>query len=122
MNDVRALRADIEKATNGEGDRIGTRGPRNLLELLADEFTIEDAKRVRQQQGLDVKRTTQMISTWKARGYVCQMSVSRRATSSRTRRDEQDKRGLHPQGERLSFFIIIKPRTSGFEIVGNELD
>ena len=32
--------ADIEKANSGEGDRIGTRGPRNLLELLPDEFTI----------------------------------------------------------------------------------
>ena len=66
--------ADIEKANSGEGERVGSRGPRNLLELLPDEFTVEDAKRVRQQQGLDTKRTNQMISTWKSRSYVCQIS------------------------------------------------
>ena len=61
---------DIERA-NHEGDRIGTRGPRNLLELL---FTIEDAKRVRKQQGLDAGRAARMIATWKARKYVFQIS------------------------------------------------
>ena len=65
---------DIERATH-DGDRIGTRGPRNLLELLPDEFTIEDAKRVRKQQGLDAGRAARMIATWKARKYVFQISV-----------------------------------------------
>ena len=66
--------ADIDKAMNGDGDRIGTRGPRNLLELLNDEFSIEDAKRVRQQQGLDIRRTYSMIHNWKSRGYIYQLS------------------------------------------------
>ena len=66
--------ADIERATHGEDSRIGTRGPMNLLELLPDEFTIEDAKRVRQQQGKDTERTGNMISTWKKRHYVVQMA------------------------------------------------
>ena len=66
--------ADIEKASNGDEARIGTRGPRNLLELLPDTFTIEDAKRVRQQQGMDTERTGNMISTWKKRHYVVQMA------------------------------------------------
>ena len=66
--------ADIEKATNGDGDRIGSRGPRNLLELLPDEFTIEDAKRVRQQQGLNSAKVRNMISAWKCRGYILQMT------------------------------------------------
>ena len=64
---------DIEKATH-EGERIGTRGPRNLLELLPDEFTIEDAKRVRRQQGLDSGRASRMVATWKSRKYVFQIS------------------------------------------------
>ena len=64
---------DIERA-NYDGDRVGTRGPRNLLELLPDEFTIEDAKRVRKQQGLDAGRAARMIATWKARKYVFQIS------------------------------------------------
>ncbi|MCR5366865.1 MAG: hypothetical protein K6E67_12105, partial [Prevotella sp.] len=55
-------------------DRIGSRGPRNLLELLNDEFSVEDAKRIRQQQGLDIKRTHTMIANWKSRGYIYQIS------------------------------------------------
>ena len=64
---------DIERATY-DGERIGNRGPRNLLELLPDEFTIEDAKRVRQSQGLSNNGNycMKMIRTWKNRGYVIQ--------------------------------------------------
>ena len=64
---------DIEKA-NQEGERVGTRGPRNLLELLPDEFTLEDAKRMRQQQGMDAGRAIKMIRIWKSRKYVFQIS------------------------------------------------
>ena len=64
---------DIERATH-DGDRVGIRGPRNLLELLPDEFSVEDAKRVRQSQGLSNKGNycIKMIRTWKNRGYVIQ--------------------------------------------------
>lgn len=64
---------DIERACY-DGERIGTRGPRNLLELLPDEFSVEDAKRVRQSQGLSNKGNycIKMIRTWKNRGYVIQ--------------------------------------------------
>ena len=65
---------DIERAENGDDARIDKPGPRSLLELLPDEFTLEDAKRVRQQQGMDKERARQMISTWQTRGYVFQMS------------------------------------------------
>jgi len=65
---------DIAKAINGDDARIGTRGPRNLLELLPDKFTIEDAKRVRQQQGLPVAGASKMVRNWKSRGYVTQIS------------------------------------------------
>ena len=66
--------AEIDKANRGDDSRIGTRGPRNLLELLPDEFTLEDAKRVRRQEGHDVsdRETAHMIRTWKARGYCAQ--------------------------------------------------
>lgn len=63
----------IRQANNGD-ERIGRRGPRNLLELLPDTFTIEDAARVRQQQGLDSKKTRNMISAWKNRQYILQMT------------------------------------------------
>ncbi|MBQ8009833.1 MAG: hypothetical protein IJ256_10035 [Bacteroidaceae bacterium] len=65
---------DIEKASNGDDARIGTRGPRNLLELLPDVFTLEDAKRVRLKQGMCAEKTGNMVSTWKKRHYVVQMA------------------------------------------------
>ena len=66
---------DIEKA-NRENNRIGKRGPRNLLELLPHEFTIEDAKRVRREQGLSNEGNLcrQMISQWAFRKYVLQIT------------------------------------------------
>ena len=67
---------DIERAENGEDSRLGRRGPRNLLELLPDEFTLDDAKRVRQQQGLsnDGRKCQNMISQWLFRRYVLQIT------------------------------------------------
>ena len=65
---------DIAKASQ-EGDRIGSRGPKNLLELLPDVFTIEDAKRVRKQQGKGAENTGKMVSQWKSRGYILQLTV-----------------------------------------------
>ena len=68
--------ADIEKATNGVEARIGARGPRNLLELLPEEFTLDDAKRVRQQNGLgnEGNKARKMISQWVFRKYVLQIT------------------------------------------------
>ena len=65
----------IEQANNA-AERVGTRGPRNLLELLPDTFTIEDAKRVRRMQGLPVSGAAHMIAIWKNRRYISQISVS----------------------------------------------
>ena len=45
-------------------------GPRNLLELLPDEFTRTDAERARQSEGLDAKGTSHMLNQWKSRGYI----------------------------------------------------
>ncbi len=59
---------------NAGSERVGTRGPRNLLELLPDVFTIDDARRMRLQQGKDAEHTGNMVSTWKKRLYVVQMA------------------------------------------------
>ena len=45
-------------------------GRRNLLELLPDEFSFEDAVRVRQREGLDAQGTSNMLRQWKYRRYV----------------------------------------------------
>jgi hypothetical protein len=66
----------IKQANSGEEARIGRRGPRNLLELLPAEFTIEAAQQVRRQQGLEASQnaTAKMVRNWKSRGYVTQIS------------------------------------------------
>ena len=63
--------ADIEEA-NQQGmvrDRQ-LPGRRNLLELLPDEFTFQDAVQVRQREGLDAQGTSNMLRQWKYRRYV----------------------------------------------------
>jgi hypothetical protein len=51
-------------------------GPQNLLVFLPVEFTLDDAKRVRQQQGLstDDRHTKRMIRNWIRRDFVTQNS------------------------------------------------
>ena len=50
------------------------RGPRNLLELLPDEFTLQDAVNVRRQQGMDAQGCKPMIRMWKVRCYIEQIT------------------------------------------------
>ena len=62
------------------------RGPRNLLELLPDEFTLQDAVNVRRQQGMDAQGCKPMIKgmdaqgckpmirMWKVRCYIEQIT------------------------------------------------
>lgn len=45
-------------------------GPCNLLELLPNEFTFEEAVAVRRRQGLSHEGTQAMIRTWRCRGYI----------------------------------------------------
>lgn len=60
---------------NAENDVITSkRGPQSLLDFLPEEFTIEDAKKVRIKRGMDTEKTGNMVSTWKKRNYVVQMA------------------------------------------------
>ena len=83
--------ADIERMENGDDAHIGKRGPQNLLELLPDEFTLEDAKRVRQQQGMGTELARKMISTWQSRYYVIQISDFSFKKLSEKEREEMKK-------------------------------
>ena len=49
-------------------------GPRNLLLLLPDEFTLADAERMRQMQGMDSKNTRNMLRLWAHRHYISVIS------------------------------------------------
>ena len=66
---------DIAKA-NMETEPTTKRGPRNLLELLPDVFTTDDARRVRQRQGLSNERgkCDHMICQWVYRKYVSRIT------------------------------------------------
>ena len=59
----------IEAAERGETS-TGRRGPRNMLELLPNEFTLDDAISIRRQQGLSREGTKDMSRIWRNRGYI----------------------------------------------------
>ena len=61
--------AAIEEAMK-EGVSESRKGPRNLLELLPDEFTLQDAVRVRRSQGLDAEGVRNMLYQWAYRNYI----------------------------------------------------
>ena len=62
------------EAANQEAEHTQKRGPRNLLELLPDEFNVHDADIVRQANGMDTRGTRNMLSQWVHRGYLLQMT------------------------------------------------
>ena len=59
----------IERAEN-EGVRSARRGPRNLLQDLPDEFTMQDVVATRLRNGLDQSGTHSTLKTWMHRGYI----------------------------------------------------
>ena len=77
---------------SADGDvQISKRGPESLLDSLPTQFTLEDAKRVRQQKGMDAERARKMISTWQSRYYVIQMSDFSFKKLSESEREEMKK-------------------------------
>jgi len=54
-----------------EDEVVRTRGPQNMLDMLADAFTQEDARQVRISQNKK-PYPVQMLCMWKTRGYVTQ--------------------------------------------------
>ena len=71
--------------------QISKRGPESLLDSLPTQFTLEDAKRVRQQKGMDAERARKMISTWQSRYYVIQISDFSFKKLSEKEREEMKK-------------------------------
>ena len=52
------------------GERYKHRGPQNLLDLLPEVFTREEAGLMRQHQGIRQGSLKSMLSNWKKRGYI----------------------------------------------------
>ena len=46
------------------------RGPQNLLDLLPDIFTREEAQQMRHRQGITTGNLNTMLATWKSRKYI----------------------------------------------------
>ena len=59
----------IEDVENGSL-REKKRGPQNLLDLLPDVFTHEEAGQMRHRQGIQHGSLSAMLSTWKTRKYI----------------------------------------------------
>ena len=53
-----------------ESERSTRRGPQNLLDLLPEVFTREEACLLRQHQGIRQGTVKSMLSNWKKRGYI----------------------------------------------------
>ena len=52
------------------GERCKHKGPQNLLDLLPEVFTREEAGLMRQHQGIRQGTLKSMLSNWKKRGYI----------------------------------------------------
>ena len=62
---------DVE---NGIGMEKPKPGPRNLLDLLPDRFTREEAQLMRQRQGIQTGRVQDMLDNWRKRGYIIRIT------------------------------------------------
>ena len=87
------------------------RGPRNLLELLPNEFTMEDAVRIRREQGLQRQGAQDMIRMWRNRGYIEERTNEQ--LNSFGKPNEQSKDSLQLcHGEKLkanaNSFVFVK--------------
>ena len=53
------------------GEVVRARGPKNMLDMLPDDFTEEDIRQVRRSLGKD-EDPNQQLAMWKQRGHITQ--------------------------------------------------
>ena len=68
-----AIEDAMNEPINGNG-RVP--GRRNLLESLPDEFSYQDAVRVRQAEGMDAEGTRNMLHQWTYRNYITILTIN----------------------------------------------
>ena len=71
---MRFFRDAIVKAEQ-EGVKSSKRGPSNMLQLLPNEFSYQQAEQLRCDLGLDTKGTRRMIATWVFRKYIVKVEA-----------------------------------------------
>ena len=71
---MRFFRDAIVKSEQ-EGVKSSKRGPSNMLQLLPNEFSYQQAEQLRSDLGLDTKGTRRMITTWVFRKYIVKVEA-----------------------------------------------
>ena len=71
---MRFFRDAIVKSEQ-EGVKSSKRGPSNMLQLLPNEFSYQQAEQLRSDLGLDAKGTRRMIATWVFRKYIVKVEA-----------------------------------------------
>ena len=101
----------IAKAEDG-GVKSSRRGPANLLQLLPDEFSYQEAMAIRLEYGLGQKGTRVMINNWVHRGYIERKSFQSAC------QDKTDVNFSNVSFEN-TYFIKLKYRKDGINIEKN---
>ena len=88
-----------------EGTKPKNKGPQNLLDLLPDVFTREEARLMRQRQGVKKGNVQSMLDNWKNRGYI-RLKGEARPDDMGTQQFEKTEAYLkkHPKSFTLSVF------------------
>lgn len=76
--------ADIENAMSEVRNEGKRHGRINLLTLLPDEFTLDDAVRMRQSQGMDAEGTRNMLWQWTYRHYITKLTIDNKQIYQKT--------------------------------------
>ena len=121
----------IAKAEDG-GVKSSRRGPANLLQLLPDEFSYQEAMAIRLEYGLGQKGTRTMINNWVHRGYIERKSVSGNASGNVSGNCQNGAMGQNQSANQAktdinisnisfenAYFIKLKYRKDGINIEKN---
>ena len=78
---MRFFRDAIVKSEQ-EGVKSSKRGPSNMLQLLPNEFSYQQAEQLRSDLGLDTKGTRRMIATWVFRKYILKVEAGEQGVNA----------------------------------------
>ena len=78
---MRFFRDAIVKSEQ-EGVKSSKRGSSNMLQLLPDEFSYQQAEQLRSDLGLDTKGTRRMIATWVFRKYIVKVEAGEQGVNA----------------------------------------
>ena len=105
----------IAKAEDG-GVKSSRRGPANLLQLLPDEFSYQEAMAIRLEYGLGQKGTRVMINNWVHRGYIERKNVQEVLPDGSQAKTDVNFSNVSFEN---TYFIKLKYRKDGINIEKN---